>query len=227
MESCDVDIEEPNNLQESSMKITHSVGETRATQVDTQCSNPSKTTCSRKHSKVWDLFFELPLARDKIPREKCRRCGKVMLRQMKRCSLSQSKSPSTMRANSDICVFRKKIMLAIIRHDLPFQFVEYEGIRDALRYIHEVNLIVQDELKKMDDSVIKIRESVKYLKGSQHRKQKFRECINLVSLLPMRALRQDVPTRWNSTFMMLESALYYRRAFMQLMRSDLKQSLSY
>ncbi|KAL9662632.1 hypothetical protein QQ045_027465 [Rhodiola kirilowii] len=27
-----------------------------------------------------------------------------------------------------------------------------------------------------------------------------------------RALRQDVPTRWNSTFLMLDSALYYRQA---------------
>ena len=31
-----------------------------------------------------------------------------------------------------------------------------------------------------------------------------------------KVLRQDVPTRWNSTFLMLQSALSYRRAFQHL-----------
>ena len=35
-----------------------------------------------------------------------------------------------------------------------------------------------------------------------------------------RGLRQDVPTRWNSTFLMLDGALYYRRAFNHLELSD-------
>ena len=39
---------------------------------------------------------------------------------------------------------------------------------------HIHNLIVQDGLKEIDIVVQKIRESVKYVKGSQVRKQKFR-----------------------------------------------------
>ena len=31
-----------------------------------------------------------------------------------------------------------------------------------------------------------------------------------------KGLRQDVPIRWNSTFLMLQSALFYRRAFQHL-----------
>ncbi|XP_031378256.1 zinc finger BED domain-containing protein RICESLEEPER 2-like [Punica granatum] len=35
-----------------------------------------------------------------------------------------------------------------------------------------------------------------------------------------KGLRQDVPTRWNSTFLMLDSAFYYHRAFCHLELSD-------
>lgn len=45
---------------------------------------------------------------------------------------------------------------------------------------HILNLIVQDGLKDIDECVKKVRESVKYVKGSQVKKQKFLECVNLV-----------------------------------------------
>ncbi|XP_024025221.1 zinc finger BED domain-containing protein RICESLEEPER 2-like [Morus notabilis] len=60
-----------------------------------------------------------------------------------------------------------------------------------------LNLVVQEGLKQIDDSIVKIRDSVKYVKGPQVRKQK-----------------------WNSTYLMLESALYYRRVFQHLELSD-------
>ena len=85
---------------------------------------------------------------------------------------------------------------------------------------HILNLIVQEGLKEIDESVVKIRESVKYIKGSQGRKEKFKECITQVALEKKRGLRQDVPTRWNSTCLMLDSALYYRRSLIQFKLSD-------
>jgi len=85
---------------------------------------------------------------------------------------------------------------------------------------HILNLVVQDGLKSIDKSVEKIRDSVKYVKGSQQRKQKFLECVKLVSMGSNKGLSQDVVTRWNSTYLMLESALFYRRAFQHLELSD-------
>jgi hypothetical protein len=64
-------------------------------------------------------------------------------------------------------------------------------------------------LKKIDDVIEKVQDSVKYVRGSQGRKQNFFEAVKQVSLDSHKGLKQDVPTRWNSTYLMLESAIYY------------------
>ena len=68
-----------------------------------------------------------------------------------------------------------------------------------------LNLIVKEGV--VDEVVYKVRECVKYCKGSQARKQRFLESVRMCDLVYTKGLRQDVPTRWNSTFLMLESAL--------------------
>ncbi|CAH1432736.1 unnamed protein product [Lactuca virosa] len=85
---------------------------------------------------------------------------------------------------------------------------------------HVLNLVVQDGLKAIDEGIVKIRESIKYVKGSSIRKRNFLNCVKQVNLNPKKGLRQDVPTRWNATFLMIESALFYRRAFFRLALSD-------
>ena len=47
---------------------------------------------------------------------------------------------------------------------------------------HILNLIVQDGLKEIDDAIEKVQNSVKYVRGSQGRKQKFLEAVKQVSL---------------------------------------------
>ena len=59
---------------------------------------------------------------------------------------------------------------------------------------HILNLIVQDGLKEIDGAVVKVRGSVKYIKGSFGRKYKFYDCVAQVALECKRGLRQDVPT---------------------------------
>jgi hypothetical protein len=85
---------------------------------------------------------------------------------------------------------------------------------------HTLNLIVQDGLKEITDAIQKIRDSVKYFRGSQMRKQSFLQAASQMSLDSNKGLRQDVPTRWNSTYLMLESAIHYRPAFAYLEMTD-------
>nr|XP_025692903.1 zinc finger BED domain-containing protein RICESLEEPER 2-like [Arachis hypogaea] len=86
---------------------------------------------------------------------------------------------------------------------------------------HILNLIVQDGLKIAHDALDKIRESVKYVRGSESRMIRFKECVSAIQGLNFTSgLHLDVTTRWNSTYIMLESAIKYRKAFEYLKTTD-------
>lgn len=88
---------------------------------------------------------------------------------------------------------------------------------------HVLNLIVQDGLKVAEVALQKIRDNIKYVRASESRKIVFTECIAQVRGIDTKVgLRLDVPTRWNSTYIMLESALRYRRAFASFTIRDRK-----
>ena len=79
---------------------------------------------------------------------------------------------------------------------------------------HTLNLIVQERLKAFGDSLDHIRESIKYFRGFESRMIKFKQCIEKIGDIDVKTtLCIDVPTRWNSTLFMLESALKYQRVF--------------
>ncbi|GJR77892.1 zinc finger BED domain-containing protein RICESLEEPER 2-like protein [Tanacetum coccineum] len=85
---------------------------------------------------------------------------------------------------------------------------------------HVLNLIVQSGLKVIEKSIEKVRDSVKYVRGSGGRKKCFSECIAHLQLQCGRLVCQDVVTRWNSTYMMLDCALAYKNAYARLKLVD-------
>ncbi|CAI0421536.1 unnamed protein product [Linum tenue] len=85
---------------------------------------------------------------------------------------------------------------------------------------HILNLIVNEGLKQIRASIDVIREWVKYVKGSESRMIVFEDCAKRSNCLISKGLWLDCPTRWNSTYMMLERAELYRRAFQHLKLVD-------
>ncbi|XP_031095251.1 zinc finger BED domain-containing protein RICESLEEPER 2-like [Ipomoea triloba] len=85
---------------------------------------------------------------------------------------------------------------------------------------HILNLVVQDGLKECDTAVKKVREVVRYVRNSPARLKKFRDLSDLIGIEQKSSLCLDVPTRWNSTYLMLKSAVIYQKVFEAYEESD-------
>nr|XP_016439094.1 PREDICTED: zinc finger BED domain-containing protein RICESLEEPER 2-like [Nicotiana tabacum] len=75
---------------------------------------------------------------------------------------------------------------------------------------------MQDGLKEIDVSVKCVRQVVRYVRSSQQRTLKFRECCAHQEVECSKTLCLDVPTRCNSTYLMLATAQNFEKAFDKL-----------
>ncbi|KAK2639889.1 hypothetical protein Ddye_027684 [Dipteronia dyeriana] len=86
---------------------------------------------------------------------------------------------------------------------------------------HILNLIVSDGLKDLHDSIVAIRNALKYVKSSPSRLDRFKKAVAHEKIGTKGLVVLDVPTRWNSTYLMLESAVKLRKAFERMGEEDL------
>ena len=81
---------------------------------------------------------------------------------------------------------------------------------------HILNLIVGDGMREINASITKVREAVRYLKSSPNRNQTFMGFMERLGIESKSLLCLDVPTRWNSTYLMLETAKKFEKVFIQM-----------
>jgi len=81
---------------------------------------------------------------------------------------------------------------------------------------HIPNLVVSDGLKELHNLITSIRNAVRFARSSPQRLAKFRECIEFSKIECKKLLCLNVPTRWNSTYMMLDAAIKFQVAFEKL-----------
>src|ERR1044072_3481222 len=68
-------------------------------------------------------------------------------------------------------------------------------------------------LKEIDDSIVRIRTAVKYIRASTSRHNKFMACAESGQITCKGSLNIDTETRWNSTYTMLDTTLNFQKAF--------------
>jgi hypothetical protein len=86
---------------------------------------------------------------------------------------------------------------------------------------HILNLIVQDGLKEVDLTIVHVRAVVRYIRAGGTRLEKFKEILEEEKVDIKTFLKNDVPTRWNSTYIMLKAANVYEKVFTKLADEDL------
>ncbi|KAH9801310.1 BED-type domain-containing protein [Citrus sinensis] len=84
---------------------------------------------------------------------------------------------------------------------------------------HILNFIVVSGLNELHASVAAIRNAVKYVRSSTMRLQAFKQCAQQVKC-PNGTVVLDCPTRWNSIYLMLMTALKFQAAFDRMPEVD-------
>uniref|UniRef100_A0ACD5W9W6 Uncharacterized protein n=1 Tax=Avena sativa TaxID=4498 RepID=A0ACD5W9W6_AVESA len=87
-------------------------------------------------------------------------------------------------------------------------------------YAHILNAVAQDVIASIHGVIYNIRESIKFIKASPNREERFAELALQLEIPSTKTLCLDVTTQWNTTYLMLLAALDYKQAFTQLETCD-------
>lgn len=101
--------------------------------------------------------------------------------------------------------------------------VRLGGWRSLSCYAHTINLVVQSSIREISDTVNRVKAIVEYFHRSNPAKKKLAEMQEQMHISALK-LKQDVPTRWNSTYDMLMRLLRVKEALiatLAIMRPDL------
>ncbi|KAL4373548.1 hypothetical protein AHAS_Ahas05G0092800 [Arachis hypogaea] len=116
----------------------------------------------------------------------------------------------------DNCSTNDAMIHLVLDKISPSNFVKRGEFFHMRCCAHIVNLIVKDGMNAIYGSIEKIRDSVSFWVATPKREEKFEETCRQLNINYRRKLALDCRTRWNSTYLMLTSALPYREVFERL-----------
>ncbi|KAA0035954.1 thiamine biosynthetic bifunctional enzyme TH1 [Cucumis melo var. makuwa] len=175
--------------------------------------NPPKIRKNVKQSMVWDHFERLKGDLND-PRAKCDTIGKTIEKNLKDWGIERVITLTVDNASSNDTAVA--YLLKRFNKGLLFGG-EFLHVRCCA---HILNLIVTDAFKEHNDCIDRIRYAVRFIRSSPARFLKFKKCIELEKVSCKSYVCLDVPTKWNSTYMMLEAAVKFEKTFDRLEDED-------
>jgi hypothetical protein len=138
----------------------------------------------RRTSTVREHFDAIRGKKCEKLKAKCKLCGTIYLapsiyetvnlkRHIDSCSMRNTRDIEQMLlyrsqgslfvSNSKFCLkkFRELLVASVIKHDLPFRYVEYEGIREMIKYLHPDAPLIYRNILKADLKNLHMREKKK------------------------------------------------------------------
>jgi hypothetical protein len=89
---------------------------------------------------------------------------------------------------------------------------------------HILNLIVKDGMSVLEQGIERVRDSVAFWSATPKRHEKFEKMAKTLIIEYNRRLTLDCKTRWNSTYIMISTAVRYIEVFEKLMPREKKFS---
>ncbi|KAK2655117.1 hypothetical protein Ddye_008169 [Dipteronia dyeriana] len=152
--------------------------------------------------------------------------------------------PSTFQFDQDIA--RRELANMVILHEYPLSIADHSGFQRFLLSVQPMfkiptrNTLKSDIMKMfahvqcphtslvladamMDcilDWHLEKKGSVSYWTGSPKREEKFLETVRELEIVSTKKLAIDCKMRWNSTFLMIRSAVIYKTVFPRLRQRD-------
>ncbi|KAF7145491.1 hypothetical protein RHSIM_Rhsim04G0132300 [Rhododendron simsii] len=111
-------------------------------------------------------------------------------------------------------------MVNILLDKFGGDHIWFKGFFHVRCAAHILNLILTDGLDVIKSSIEKVRDSVAYWTVSPKREEKFEDATRQLGITYDRKLSLDCPSRWNSTFLMLQNAIEYKSVFCRLKLKD-------
>lgn len=90
---------------------------------------------------------------------------------------------------------------------------------------HILNLIVKDGLEVIDPAIERVRDCILFWMSTPKRIENFEEACRLLNIAKPKRVVLDCKTRWNSTYLMLNTALPFKDVFAKLKRMNKKLKL--
>ncbi|XP_031257249.1 zinc finger BED domain-containing protein RICESLEEPER 2-like [Pistacia vera] len=181
----------------------------------------SNVHVQHKQSDMWQHVEKIFNERTGIADQtKCSYCGKILVYNSMNGTSSMRKHLSNYKV-STITVDNasaKDVAIAYLRSKLALLLDgEFFHMRCTA---HIMNLIVKDGLSETKDCISRIRNSIKYVKSSPARAETFQRCVKEEMIAYKGGVCLDVATRWNSTYLMLDVAVKFKKAFQRLEDED-------